>query len=336
MSRPRVSVVIPTRNRPDRLARTIESVQRQTAVPIEILVVDNGSPSEMLDRTRDRLSRHTNLRLLSLTTGRGQALARNLGVEESAGEFVAFLDDDDLWLPRKLSAQLEALDSHGGGTRWAFSGCVWVNDELELLSAWPPPTSAECLANLPRRNVVYAGASNVLVARSLLAESGLFDAKFHHLCDWDLWLRLLAFGGAPAIVDAPHVAYVRHGQNLSDSPFAALSELEDLKVKTKDLFDVPLDEPAIYRWVAHHHLQVSQWGEAISLYLKAAKRGDLRSLLRLIAACLRIRARPRPLPQAGSWAKEATEWLREFASECGPLGPRGQSPETLSSQLFGG
>jgi glycosyltransferase involved in cell wall biosynthesis len=100
-----VSVVVPTLNRPALLLRALGSIGRQTRAPREVIVVVDGPSDETLKIVRQA---HPSVRLLQLKTRSGSAVARNFGVQNALGAWIAFLDDDDEWLPRKLELQLGA------------------------------------------------------------------------------------------------------------------------------------------------------------------------------------------------------------------------------------
>nr|NIQ98622.1 glycosyltransferase [Gemmatimonadales bacterium] len=103
---PTISVILPTRDRPEYLLAAVGSVLAQRVLPTELLVVDDGSGEDALEALGP-LSKDSKVPSRVLAgPGRGPAAARNVGLREAAGELVAFLDDDDLWLPQKLEWQL--------------------------------------------------------------------------------------------------------------------------------------------------------------------------------------------------------------------------------------
>jgi teichuronic acid biosynthesis glycosyltransferase TuaG len=104
-----VSVVVPTRNRLDRLRRATASVLSQTEVDIELIVVDDASSDGTSLYLADLQSKDDRVRLLRNPTPTGGAAARNRGIESSRGQWIAFLDDDDEWLPWKIAAQLAVI-----------------------------------------------------------------------------------------------------------------------------------------------------------------------------------------------------------------------------------
>ena len=133
---PDVSVVIPTHNRSELLSLTLRSALRQRGVDLEIIVVDDGSVDDTprlvgaLGDPRIRMLRHD--------VAQGVSAARNHGIVESQGRWIAFLDDDDLWSPEKLALQLHALRETGRG--WAYTGMVHVAIDNRVIAGQPPPT----------------------------------------------------------------------------------------------------------------------------------------------------------------------------------------------------
>jgi glycosyltransferase involved in cell wall biosynthesis len=105
MREPSVSVVVPTVNRPALLLFALDSIARQTCRPYEVIVVVDGPDDETLNRVRQA---HPSVRLLQLKAPSGSAVARNYGAQNAQGAWIAYLDDDDQWLPRKLELQLDA------------------------------------------------------------------------------------------------------------------------------------------------------------------------------------------------------------------------------------
>ena len=118
---PTVSVVIPTYNRSDRILPTVASVLAQTASPLEVLIVDDGSTD---DTARVCADLPEPVRYIKKENG-GVASARNVGIREARGEWVAFLDSDDTWDPEKIRLQLEVLEETGAG--WSCTDCVCVD-----------------------------------------------------------------------------------------------------------------------------------------------------------------------------------------------------------------
>src|SRR5678816_1382101 len=169
---------------------------------------------------RDRDSR---VRLLRNSDPHGVSRARNIGIAAARGEWIAFLDDDDLWAPRKLAEQLATADTSGAA--WVYAGDVTVDEELRIVAGAPPPPPAAVITDLRRHNAVPAGCSNVVVRRDLLNVVGTFDSDLRTSEDWDLWLRLAA-RSAPACVRQPLVALRTHRRMASRRVGQLLADIE--------------------------------------------------------------------------------------------------------------
>ena len=108
---PKVSVIIPIYNRAHCIVRALKSVQKQTFTDMEILVCDDASTDTTRDIVRAYQVRDSRIQLLCLSENQGAGAARNLGLKASCGEYVAFLDSDDEWLPNKIEKQVTLMDS---------------------------------------------------------------------------------------------------------------------------------------------------------------------------------------------------------------------------------
>ncbi len=182
-----VSVVIPTYNRADLLVETLKSVFSQTVAPCEVVVVDDGST----DETEAVMSSWSDRLRYVRQENQGVAVARNYGLRLARGEWVAYLDSDDLWAPEKIQRDQETHERHPtaqvlyGGSRRMSPGHVG----RALL---PPDASDRFLEALAMRNTLSVGG--VTVRRDVLAETPGFleDAVLGPSADWELWVRLAA------------------------------------------------------------------------------------------------------------------------------------------------
>lgn len=191
---PLISVVIPTRDRADVLfSRALPSALAQSGPALEVIVVDDGST----DATAGRLAafQDPRLRVLRHPEPLGLARSRNDGIGAVRGEWIAFLDDDDLWSPLKLKTQLESVSSTA---LFAYCSSINVGPMLEPLSADPAPPPEHLLAALLVSNVVPGGCSTVIARTEAVRHLGGFDATLSVAEDWDLWIRLAATGPAAA------------------------------------------------------------------------------------------------------------------------------------------
>lgn len=298
-----VSVVIPTRDRPELLALTLRTVLWQQGVELEVLVVDDGAEpgtGTLLEQLQD-----ARVRPVPNTGPRGVSGARNSGIAAARGTWIAFLDDDDLWAPVKLAAQLEAAEDVRAG--WVFAGDVTVDEALRVHSGSPPPVPEAVVAGLQSHNAVPAGASNVAVRRDILDSAGRFDPELRTSEDWDLWLRLAATG-LPACVPRPLVALRAHAGMASRDVDRMLADIEVIAER----HGIRVDRARHERWAAWMCLEDGRRGAAMLHYARAASAGDVMSLARAAVSLVYPQvARRRPVA-VDNWAREAQTWLDEL------------------------
>jgi glycosyltransferase involved in cell wall biosynthesis len=268
---PEVSVVIPTHNRRDLLKLALHTALWQQDVNLEVIVVDDGSTDDTatvvagVEDPRVRLIRHEE--------SQGVSAARNRGIAEARGEWIAFLDDDDLWAPDKLSSQLEAARS--GHAIWAYVGSVNIDGSQRVHGGSPPIPPEQLAALLPRWNPMPGGCSNVLVRTDVVRDLVGFDIALRILADWDLWLRVLSVG-VPAFASRPLMAYRIHPANMSSDTEGMLAELEVMERHHGSTFD----RAGFSRYMARRSLQMGKRREALRLLLRAAAYGSTGDLLR--------------------------------------------------------
>lgn len=179
-----ISVIVPTYNQAQSLARAIESVWAQGVDDVEVAVVNDGSTDET-EAVLHELSGRGPLRLIN-QDNLGPAAARNRGIRESHGELIAFLDSDDTWLPGKLHAQLEALQLTG--CRFSYCGTQVIDESGDVVARYPAQDKDSQFSELVWGNRL--ATPTVVVQRSLLEEVGPFDESLYSGEDWDLWLRI--------------------------------------------------------------------------------------------------------------------------------------------------
>ncbi|MFC5381886.1 glycosyltransferase family 2 protein [Aquipuribacter nitratireducens] len=206
-----VAVVVPTHDRPDLLHRTLRTVAWQTGVDLEVVVVDDGEGG-VAERVVDALGDPRFRVVPSPRPHGGPCAARNAGAAATTASWVAYLDDDDLWAPDKLSAQLAAVEQTPGAG-WVTAGAVSVDDDLRILS-WQAPPPPGMQRRQVATNLIPGGGSGTVVARSVVEEVGGFDEDMRHHGDYEMWVRVSLV--APlAVVDRPVVGYLVHGGGLS-------------------------------------------------------------------------------------------------------------------------
>jgi glycosyltransferase involved in cell wall biosynthesis len=308
---PDVSVVISTYNRPHFLAVALRSALAQRGVDLEVIVVDNGST----DATPALLAsfRDARLRVIRNDRSLGSVGGRNTGLAAASGTWVGLLDDDDLWAPDKLVAQLEAAEREA--CSWAYTGCVHVDAELRVLSGRPPPRPAEALRELPVRWVLPGGMSNVVWRRGALDGDGLIDPRLPFPADWDVSLRLASVG-PPAAAIRPLIGYRQHGANLSRDASEHWGELHLFEAKRSARANGrPIDWSRQYRFLGSERLRAGARREALKAFGAAAIRGDVGSIPRAVGAVVPESSQRwlhRNLLSDRDWLREAEPWLEAY------------------------
>lgn len=190
MNLPKISVVIPTRNRLPRLMKAVDSVLSQSEKSFEVIVVDDGST----DGTRKFLSelalRDERVRPIFNEVSAGGAGARNIGIGTSLGELIAFLDDDDEWLPDKLEKQQCLLQANVDAVACSCSYWRCYPSGKTMLANVPSEITFEDLL----RGSVMAGASMCMCRAHTLRSVDGYDRILRSGQDWDLWTRLSRVG----------------------------------------------------------------------------------------------------------------------------------------------
>ena len=185
---PLISVIIPVYNGEKTIRETIESVLSQTFTDFELIVINDGSQDatlQIVERIQD-----ARLKVFSYPNS-GQATSRNRGIARACGEYISFIDADDLWTPDKLEAQLRALqDNPQAAVAYSWTKCI---DELGQFSRRGSHISAtgDVYGKLLLIDFIENG-SNPLIRRQALIKVGSFDESLPAAEDWDMWLRLAA------------------------------------------------------------------------------------------------------------------------------------------------
>ncbi len=208
---PLVSVVIPAFNVAWCVEKAIDSALAQTHPAVEVIVVDDGSSD---DTPRVLASYGDRIRGLQQPNG-GMSNARNAGIRAAQGEYIAFLDADDWWLPEKLERQLQLMlaDPTLGFTSAA---ALVVDDKGNVLNHWNcPGIEGNQLEYLFQHHAAVAGGcSSVMMRKNLFDQVALFDETLHGFEDPDLWIRLSAVTGY-SCVNEPMVMVLRREGSVS-------------------------------------------------------------------------------------------------------------------------
>jgi len=257
-----ISVVIPAYNAELTIYETICSVQQQTLKNLEIIVINDGST----DGTLTVLNQIQEPRLKIFTYENcGLPTARNRGISQASGDFIAFLDADDLWTPDKLELQLKSLADHPEAAV-AYSRTIFMDEQGQSFHRGQRFSYFEgnVLKNLLVWNFIESG-SNPLIRREAIETIGEFDPSQPPAADWDYWLRL-AIKYPFVLVRKPQIFYRQSGNQMSSKVEAM--ENSQLSVLDKILDSLPPDLHYLRNKSVSHIYQYS-----MQLYLNKLK-GD--------------------------------------------------------------
>ena len=190
MSRPTVSVIVPTYNRANLLKRAIASVLNQRFEDFELIIVDDASPDntpEVVENIDD-----WRIRYIRLKKNSGGPVARNTGIKKARGRFIALLDDDDEWLPNRLELQIRKFEELGQKFGVVYGGFYYVSQQNgKILGKRVPEYRGDIYNQLLKEN--FIGSPTLLIRKKCFKKAGLFDPTLPSSQDWDMWLRIARY-----------------------------------------------------------------------------------------------------------------------------------------------
>ncbi|MER3491208.1 MAG: glycosyl transferase family A [Mastigocladus sp. ERB_26_2] len=230
----KVSVVIPAYNAMTYLPETLESVLRQTFADFEVLIINDGSSDKIVEWAAGIVD--PRVKLIS-QPNQGVSVARNTGIAQAQGEYIAFLDADDLWEPTKLEKQVRCLENNpAAGLVYTWTalidqsgnpmGTLWVSD-IEG-NVWEQIVVKDMISN----------GSSPMVRRSCFKTVGVFDPQIRGVEDREMWIRIAACHPF-AVVKEPLTLYRRHPGNMTSNRQMIITELR--KVFEKAFESAPLE-----------------------------------------------------------------------------------------------
>lgn len=186
ISMPLVSVIIPAYNSEKTLLQTVDSVLNQTYQNLELIVINDGSTDNTLAQLET--VEDSRLKVFSYQNG-GLATARNRGIERASGDYLTFIDADDLWTPEKVEQQVDALQKQpDAGVAYSWTRAMDSTGTL-FYDGNSESYTGDVYAPLLRCNFITSG-SNVMITKAAIATSGIFDSTLRYCEDWDYYLRL--------------------------------------------------------------------------------------------------------------------------------------------------
>ncbi len=284
---PTVSVVIPTYRHRDFVLQTLETVWAQTFTDFEVIVVNDGSPDDSAQLLRP-LAQSGRIRYIE-QENQGQAVARNRGLQEARGEFVAFLDDDDLWPPQKLARQVAELRAHPQAVLvYGHIETVPTENQAALVYTAPESPTGQVKRQFLARNWIVT-PGQTLIRATTLRELGGFDTTLWGVDDWDLYIRLAKRGDFIYRVELA-LQYRLHTLNASKNSWRMYQNARRLQRKHFGSWPKPRD---ISLWWQSRRFLGKYASDMAEAAEQMAQRGQKTEALKMW--CRSITMQPHPL-----------------------------------------
>lgn len=231
---PKVSVVISAYNSMSYLPKTLESVLQQTFTDFEVLIINDGSTDHILSWASEIVD--PRVKLIS-QENKGVAEARNTGIKHAQGEYIAFLDADDLWDPTKLEKQIQCFESNPD-VGLVYTWTLLVDQQGKSLGAVTAAhVEGYVWEKLLLGDVVGSGSSAV-IRRSCFNKVGLFDSELPFTADCDMWARIAAY--YPLVVIKEILVYYRQHPSGMSRDYDKIAQNSRLKIE-KQFAQVPFE-----------------------------------------------------------------------------------------------
>lgn len=226
---PIVSIIIPTYERPQFLWGAIETALGQSYENIEVIIVDDGSTNPYADEIVPEFSK--SVTCVRHEENKGLSAARNTGIENASGEYIAFLDDDDRWHRSKIERQVRALETNAdAGLATCLVAAMTPDRELVYCESDTP--HGNCAADLLVGNQIGT-PSRILVREECIDNIGSFDESLPTKQDWDFYIRLSQRWDIEAVKD--HLCFRTVHESMSSSPESAARDTGAILEKHEDL-----------------------------------------------------------------------------------------------------
>lgn len=181
-----ISLIIPTYNRCSLLRRALYSVLEQTRLPDKIIVIDDGSTDNTAEMLINEFSQVSTL----IQTNKGVSAARNLGIQQAKGDWIAFLDSDDSWVAEKLTTQIRALQQ-APELKVCHAEEIWIRNGVRVNAMHKHKKNGGWIFK-QRLPLCAMSPSSMMIHRTIFDDVGLFDENLPACEDYDLWLRITA------------------------------------------------------------------------------------------------------------------------------------------------
>lgn len=200
----KISVVIPTHNRPENLTESLKSIAKQSLLPAEVIVVDDGSLPAVEEKIFANFPSTVNCVLLRNNTSKGGNNARNQGIMVANGNYIAFLDDDDQFKPNKIEVLTEEIIANLKADIFYHPAHIhMVNENVSYITKLYKFKSTDDIFKALLVQNRIGGTPMVTIRKQALLDVGLFDEEMPALQDYDLWLRMAKNGYKFHLIDSP-------------------------------------------------------------------------------------------------------------------------------------
>ena len=250
-----VSIIIPLHNRKELLKRALYSVLKQTILPLEILICNDGSTDNPQSIMSDFSESAVPIIWLENKECHGVSHARNQGIAAAKGDFIAFLDSDDEWLPKKLELQL-AFFKENPQFNIIHGEEIWIRNGVRVN---PCKRFIKTGGNIFNRSLDFSliAPSAVMAKREIFDKCGIFDENLPVCEDYDLWLRIMLAGEEFGFISTPLVTrYAGHAGQLSTRYEAMDRFRAESLYKLLQMTNIPTDKREKMQKTLHQKAQI--------------------------------------------------------------------------------
>jgi len=281
-----ISVIVPTYNAEKTIDDTLLSVRQQTYQDLDIIIVDDGSTDGTGEKCLAHARADSRIRIVSQANG-GVAAARNRGIAEARGNFVAPIDADDLWSPTKIARQVRGLRNSGPDVLLVYNWSAYIDDDGAIIKTGEQPGFFGDVGLMLSYGNFVGNGSTALMLKSAVEAVGGYDSslrarKAQGCEDWSLFLRLADIGHFALIAD--FLTGYRQPLNAMSRDIAQMLKSDEI-VRAELLARHPEYANQIkwgrryyLEWMFRRELTDGNWSEAHSLFWELVRRDDSRSL----------------------------------------------------------
>lgn len=206
----KISVVIPTFNRPDLLEKLLVSIKDQTLQVFEVIIInDNSKNKDVYDDVIIKYNEFFKIKYIFLNHNKGAQFCRNLGLLVAEGDYVCFTDDDDYWANTKIAKQLEIAKEKGSDL--VFSWAKVVDESGAFIGSYEFNGNPEEIKKIILSGCVIPSPT-VMVKRDFILDIGGFDESLESCQDWDMWIRMIHNDAQISCTMTYEAFYLKHNR----------------------------------------------------------------------------------------------------------------------------